>query len=98
MKNRSACRRTLDALLLGLLFLGAPVSIARPPLTTSAMLAATEIAATNPPPARLPASSFGTPLPAASKRKAGILAGTGLAILSLLALAVGLALARTFKR
>lgn len=38
------------------------------------------------------------PIPTTTKRKAGFMAGAGLAILSLLALAAGLALVRTFKR
>jgi hypothetical protein len=40
----------------------------------------------------------GVPIPTPEKRKAGFLAGAGLAILSLLALAAGLALVRAFKR
>ena len=98
MKNRSTCRRALGVLLLGAMFLGAPLTFARPSFTPPVLLAAAEIAATNRAPAGLRTSPSGSPLPAATKRKAGFLAGAGLAILSLLALAVGLALVRTFKR
>lgn len=44
------------------------------------------------------ASLPGVPIPSPTKRRAGFLAGSGLAILSLLGLAAGLALVRTFKR
>jgi hypothetical protein len=53
---------------------------------------------TNQPAKNVPTPLPGLPITPEKKRKAGFLAGAGLAILSLLALAAGLALVRTFKR
>jgi hypothetical protein len=46
----------------------------------------------------VPTPRPGPAIPPEKKRKAGFLAGAGLAILTLLALGTGLALVRTFKR
>lgn len=70
-----------------------PRAVASPLIAASAGMAGTNPATKN-----APASLPGGPVPSPAKRKAGFLAGTGLAILSLLGLAAALALVRTFKR
>jgi hypothetical protein len=97
-KFYQAARCALVMPLVALLLLTPPwlrAQTSAPP-TQSAAAAAKLV--TNQPAKNTPAPPSGTPLPAAAKRKAGFLAGAGLVILSLLALAAGLALVRTFKR
>jgi hypothetical protein len=90
-------RRALALKLIALL-LSAPLCSAQEPASTAPVAAAAEATATNRATKNAPASLPGVPIPSPTKRKAGFLAGSGLAILSLLALAAGLALVRTFKR
>ncbi len=89
--------RPLALSLIALLMLTAPTLNAQP-APTSPSSAAGELTLTNRPEKMVPAAPAKAPLPAATKRRAGLMAGAGLAILSLLALAAGLALVRTFKR
>ena len=93
-----APRRAVAATLLALA-LCAPLM--RSAETTAPRLVVTNRASaemTNWPVAKISPPSVETPMPAPAKRKVGILAGAGLIALSLLALAVGLALLRAFKQ
>ena len=83
--------------LIALMMLAAPTLSAQP-AGTSPAFAAVELTPTNRPVKIVPTAPVKAPLPPAAKRRVGFMAGAGLAILSLLALGVGLALARTFKR
>jgi hypothetical protein len=71
---------------------------AQQPTSSISNVASSAAVATNQPTKNISAPLPGSPIPSHTKRKAGFLAGAGLAILSLLALAAGLALVRTFKR
>jgi hypothetical protein len=81
-----------------LLMFATPLVPAQQPTSPISNVVSAAIVATNQPMKNVSAPLPGSPIPSHTKRKAGFLAGAGLAILSLLALAVGLALVRTFKR
>jgi putative exporter of polyketide antibiotics len=81
-----------------LLMFATPLVPAQQPTSSTSNAVSAAIVATNQPTKNVSAPLPGPPVPSHTKRKAGFLAGVGLAILSMLALAVGLALVRTFKR
>jgi hypothetical protein len=97
-KFDQARRCALVVPLIALLLLTPPLIRAQTSTSPTQSVAAARIVVANQPAKNVAAPPSGTPLPTATKRKAGFLAGAGLAILSLLALAAGLALVRTFKR
>ena len=80
------------------LVLGTPLAPAEQTTAPVSNAANAVSVATNQPANSVPAPLPDSPISPEKKRKAGFLAGAGLAILSLLALAAGLALVRTFKR
>src|SRR5262245_47703008 len=94
LQNRSFLRRyaALVSVTVGtLLPLAAGAQATRAPGAPPSTAALSNSAGSSPRPAAVPPDS-------STKRKAGFLAGSGLILLSLLALGTGLALVRAFKR
>ena len=91
-------RRAVRIALLALALCGPVTLRAQAPLPEVAATSQIGVADTNLPRANHSPVNRQTSAPPPTKRKAGILAGAGLVALSLLLLAAGLALARTFKQ
>jgi hypothetical protein len=96
-RTNSLRRRVLVAVFISATAWG-PATLGRQNSPAEEKVVVAPRAATNQAPPNSYAVPVGVPIKSPVKRKAGLLAGTGLAVIALLALAAGLALVRAFKR